>query len=158
VGRFLLGGALTTAYGCFRLPPRRTRAARSSSIRIAPGPGREQTCRRWRRLSSPPQVEVLGVTIVTGNQWRERKRFVHALWLLEVMGRSDIPVVPGAVFPLVRTRERKRCSGRNGTARVWVCGRVGQTAGIMIRIVVCLRPKEGPAHRQALHRGTPRIS
>ena len=29
----------------------------------------------------------------------------HALRLLELVGRTDIPVVPGAVFPLVRTRE-----------------------------------------------------
>ena len=54
-------------------------------------------------LIQSPQVDVLGVTIVTGNQWRDEE-VVHAS-VAEVMGRTDIPVVPGAAFPLVRTRE-----------------------------------------------------
>jgi purine nucleosidase len=32
----------------------------------------------------------------------------HTLRLLEIMGRSDIPVVPGAAFPLVRRREESQ--------------------------------------------------
>jgi purine nucleosidase len=32
----------------------------------------------------------------------------HTLRLLEIMGRTDIPVVPGAAFPLVRTREESQ--------------------------------------------------
>jgi inosine-uridine nucleoside N-ribohydrolase len=51
-----------------------------------------------------PQVEVLGITVVSGNQWRDEE-VAHALRLLEIMGRTDIPVVPGAVFPLVHRRE-----------------------------------------------------
>jgi inosine-uridine nucleoside N-ribohydrolase len=51
-----------------------------------------------------PQVEVLGITVVSGDQWRDEE-VAHTLRLLEIMGRSDIPVVPGAVFPLVRRRE-----------------------------------------------------
>jgi inosine-uridine nucleoside N-ribohydrolase len=51
-----------------------------------------------------PQVEVLGITIVSGDQWRDEE-VAHTLRLLEIMGRTDIPVVPGAAFPLVRTRE-----------------------------------------------------
>jgi purine nucleosidase len=50
-----------------------------------------------------PQVEVLGVTVVSGDQWRDEE-VAHTLRLLEIIGRSDIPVVPGAAFPLVRTR------------------------------------------------------
>jgi inosine-uridine nucleoside N-ribohydrolase len=50
-----------------------------------------------------PQVEVLGVTVVSGDQWRDEE-VAHTLRLLEIVGRADIPVVPGAVFPLVRTR------------------------------------------------------
>jgi inosine-uridine nucleoside N-ribohydrolase len=50
-----------------------------------------------------PQVEVLGVTVVSGDQWRDEE-VAHTLRLLEIIGRADIPVVPGAVFPLVRTR------------------------------------------------------
>jgi purine nucleosidase len=55
-------------------------------------------------LIQSPQVEVLGITIVSGDQWRDEE-VAHTLRLLEVMGRTDIPVVPGAEFPLVRRRE-----------------------------------------------------
>src|SRR6266478_4677287 len=50
-----------------------------------------------------PQVEVLGITVVSGDQWRDEE-IAHTLRLLEIIGRTDIPVVPGAVFPLVRRR------------------------------------------------------
>jgi purine nucleosidase len=55
-------------------------------------------------LIRSPQVEVLGITVVSGNQWRDEE-VAHTLRLLEIMGRTDIPVMPGAVFPLVRRRE-----------------------------------------------------
>jgi len=51
-----------------------------------------------------PQVEVLGITVVSGDQWRDEE-VAHTLRLLEIMGRTDIPVVPGAMFPLVHRRE-----------------------------------------------------
>jgi purine nucleosidase len=50
-----------------------------------------------------PQVEVLGITVVSGDQWRDEE-VAHTLRLLELIGRTDIPVVPGAVYPLIRTR------------------------------------------------------
>src|SRR6201988_264351 len=49
-----------------------------------------------------PQVEVLGITVVSGNQWRDEE-VAHALRLLKIIGRTDIPVMSGAVFPLVRS-------------------------------------------------------
>ena len=51
-----------------------------------------------------PQVEVLGITVVSGDQWRDEE-VAHTLRLLEIMGRTDIPVVPGATFPLVHGRQ-----------------------------------------------------
>ena len=51
-----------------------------------------------------PQVEVLGITVVSGDQWRDEE-VAHTLRLIEIIGRTDIPVVPGASFPLVRTHE-----------------------------------------------------
>jgi inosine-uridine nucleoside N-ribohydrolase len=51
-----------------------------------------------------PKVEVLGITVVTGDQWRNEE-VIHTLRLLEIIHRTDIPVYPGAVFPLVRKRE-----------------------------------------------------
>jgi purine nucleosidase len=61
-----------------------------------------------------PQVEVLGITVVSGDQWRDEE-VAHTLRLLEIIGRTDIPVVPGAVFPLVRRRdEAQRWQERYG--------------------------------------------
>ena len=54
-------------------------------------------------LLQSPQVEVLGITVVSGNQGRDEE-VAHTLRLLEIVGRTDVPVFPGATFPLVRTR------------------------------------------------------
>lgn len=54
-------------------------------------------------LIQSPQTEVLGITVVTGDQWRDEE-MAHMLRLLEIMGRTDIPVIPGAEFPLVHRR------------------------------------------------------
>lgn len=51
-----------------------------------------------------PQVEVLGITVVSGDQWRDEE-VAHTLRLLEIIGRTDIAVLPGAAFPLVRRRD-----------------------------------------------------
>jgi purine nucleosidase len=55
-------------------------------------------------LIQSSQVEVLGITVASGDQWRDEE-VAHALRLLEIMGRTDIPVMSGAAFPLVHTRE-----------------------------------------------------
>jgi purine nucleosidase len=55
-------------------------------------------------LIRSPQVEVLGITVASGDQWRDEE-VEHTLRLLEIMGRTDIPVMYGAEFPLVHTRE-----------------------------------------------------
>jgi inosine-uridine nucleoside N-ribohydrolase len=52
-----------------------------------------------------PQVEPLGITVVSGDGWRDEE-VAHTLRMREIIGRTDIPVVPGAVFPLVNSRER----------------------------------------------------
>lgn len=48
-------------------------------------------------------VDLLGITVVSGDVWRD-EGVAHALRMLEIMGRTDIPVIPGAVNPLVHTR------------------------------------------------------
>jgi len=53
-------------------------------------------------LLQAPQVRVLGITVVTGDAWRDVE-VAHALRLLEITGHTDIHVYPGAAFPLVRT-------------------------------------------------------
>ncbi len=50
-----------------------------------------------------PEVDVLGITITSGDGWRD-ENVAHTLRLLELIGRTDIPVVPGAVFPLVNSK------------------------------------------------------
>ena len=55
-------------------------------------------------LIQSPQTEVLGITVVTGDQWLKAE-IAHTLRMLEIIGRTDIPVVPGAEYPLVRRKE-----------------------------------------------------
>lgn len=55
-------------------------------------------------LINSPETEVLGITVLTGDAWRDEE-VLHTLRLLEIIGRTDIPVLPGAVFPLVSSKE-----------------------------------------------------
>jgi purine nucleosidase len=55
-------------------------------------------------LIQSPQIEVMGITVVTGDQWLKAE-VAHTLRMLELIGRTDIPVVPGAEYPLVRRKE-----------------------------------------------------
>ena len=54
-------------------------------------------------LIQSPQTEVLGITVVTGDAWLKAE-VAHTLRTLEIIGRTDIPVVPGAENPLVRRK------------------------------------------------------
>ena len=69
-----------------------------------------------------PQVEVLGITVASGDQWRDEE-VAHTLRLLEIIGRTDVPVIPGAVFPLVNRREEAQIwqqrYGRVAYAGAW---------------------------------------
>jgi inosine-uridine nucleoside N-ribohydrolase len=56
-------------------------------------------------LVQSPAVETLGIAVVTGDAWRDEE-LAHTLRLLELVGRTDIPVLPGAAYPLVHTREQ----------------------------------------------------
>lgn len=60
-------------------------------------------------LIQSPQTEVLGITVVTGDQWRDEE-VLHTLRTLELIGRTDIGVHPGAEYPLVR---------RKATTEMW---------------------------------------
>lgn len=50
-------------------------------------------------------AEPLGICVVSGDQWRDEE-LAHVLRVLEIAGRTDIPVLPGAVFPLIHTRQQ----------------------------------------------------
>ena len=55
-------------------------------------------------LIDSPDTDVLGITVLTGDAWRDEE-VQHTLRLMEIIGRPDIPVVPGAEFPLVSSKE-----------------------------------------------------
>jgi inosine-uridine nucleoside N-ribohydrolase len=55
-------------------------------------------------LIQSPHTQVLGITVVTGDAWL-KEEVAHTLRMLEIIGRTDIPVVPGAEYPLVRSKE-----------------------------------------------------
>lgn len=53
-------------------------------------------------LLNAPNVDVLGITTVSGDNWANRVTAM-ALRGIELDGRPDVPVVPGATYPLVNT-------------------------------------------------------
>jgi inosine-uridine nucleoside N-ribohydrolase len=73
-------------------------------------------------LLNHPGWHVLGLTVVSGDGWRDEE-VAHTLRLLEILGRPEVPVVPGAVFPLINTPERTRLweqlYGRLGWKGAW---------------------------------------
>jgi inosine-uridine nucleoside N-ribohydrolase len=52
-------------------------------------------------------VEVLGITVVSGDGWRDEE-VDQTLRLLEIADRTDVPVIPGAVLPLVNSPARTK--------------------------------------------------
>jgi purine nucleosidase len=52
-------------------------------------------------------VEVLGITVTSGDGWRDEE-VSHTLRLLEIAQRTEVGVYPGAVYPLVNTQQRTR--------------------------------------------------
>jgi purine nucleosidase len=99
-----------------------------------------------------PEVEPLGITIVSGDQWRDEE-VAHTLRMLEIIGRSDVPVAPGAVFPLVNTKEEiarwEKLYGRVIYQGAWNWGAVHESF-----VVPPLRegnPTTKPAEEDAAH-------
>lgn len=54
-----------------------------------------------------PDVEVLGITVESGDGW-QKENVAHTLRLLELIGRTDVPVFAGATYPLINTEEGTR--------------------------------------------------
>jgi purine nucleosidase len=70
-------------------------------------------------LVQSPQTEVLGITVVTGDQWLKAE-VAHTLRMLEIIGRTDIPVVRGAEYPLVRTKEETELQEQRYGSFAWL--------------------------------------
>jgi inosine-uridine nucleoside N-ribohydrolase len=51
-------------------------------------------------LLQAPDVDVLGITTTSGSVWRDTAT-AYALRTVEILNRSDVPVVPGATYPLL---------------------------------------------------------
>jgi len=70
-------------------------------------------------LLRAPQIDLLGITTVSGDQWAEPAT-VFALWALEQTGRTDVPVVKGARLPLLHTRrEQELLEALYGSHPTW---------------------------------------
>ena len=70
-------------------------------------------------LLQAPQVEVLGITIVTGNAWRDEE-VEHTLRMLELTGHANVPVARGAVFPLVRSQQETQLAAALNGGVTWL--------------------------------------
>jgi purine nucleosidase len=70
-------------------------------------------------LLQSPQVEVLGITMVTGDAWRDEET-LHTLRMLELTGHANVPVAKGAVFPLVRTELEARLEEAENGKVAWL--------------------------------------
>jgi purine nucleosidase len=103
-------------------------------------------------LIQSPRVEVLGITIVSGNQWRDEE-LAHTLRLLEIIGRTDIPVFAGAAFPLVRTHDEAQLwqqrYGKVAFAGAWD-DRWWHEAGVIPALPEGV-PKTKPQEEDAVH-------
>lgn len=58
-------------------------------------------------LLQSENVEVLGITVTSGDGWRDEE-IDHTLRLLEISQRTDVPVYGGAVMPLLNTQARTK--------------------------------------------------
>ena len=69
-----------------------------------------------------PEIETLGITIVSGDQWRDEE-VAHTLRMIELTGHSDTKVYPGAVFPLINSKEEiarwEKLYGKVGYQGAW---------------------------------------
>jgi inosine-uridine nucleoside N-ribohydrolase len=67
------------------------------------------------------KFDVLGITTVSGDQW-VKEETLRTLRLLEIAGRTDVPVVEGAEFPLLNSKEEsERWEGLYGKLRYKGC-------------------------------------
>jgi purine nucleosidase len=82
------------------------------------GPGGSNQMAMLSLLQSP-DVQVLGITMVTGDAWCDEEA-MHTLRMLELTGHADVPVAKGAVFPLVHTQEDTRLAAALYGKVVWL--------------------------------------
>jgi inosine-uridine nucleoside N-ribohydrolase len=113
-------------------------------------------------LLQAPQVEVLGITMVTGNAWRDEET-LHTLRMLELTGHANVPVAKGAVFPLVRTQQETRLSAALDGQVTWL-GAWGQGPTTLVETASGATPTtpanlkaHGPYEIPAMPEGRPTL-
>jgi len=97
-------------------------------------------------LLEAPQVEVLGITMVTGNAWRDEET-LHTLRMLELTGHGNVPVAKGAVFPLVRNEQDTRLAEAINGKVTWL-GAWGQGPTTLVETAGGVKPFT-PDHLEA---------
>ncbi len=82
-------------------------------------------------LLANPKTKVLGFTVVTGDGW-ENEESARLLRFLEIAGRTDVPVVDGAVYPLINSVPRMRLWEQRYGTIPWkgAWGALGSIAGV----------------------------
>jgi purine nucleosidase len=99
-------------------------------------------------LLQSPLVEVLGITMVTGDAWRDEET-LHTLRMLELTGHGNVPVARGAVFPLVRSEQETRLAEPLNGKVAWL-GAWGQGQTTLVETatgaVVPVTPEHLHAH------------
>jgi len=113
-------------------------------------------------LLQAPQIEVLGITMVTGNAWRDEET-LHTLRMLELTGHANVPVAKGAVFPLVRTQRETQISSALDGKVTWL-GAWGQGPTTLVESKNGISPftpdkldTHGPYDIPALPEGMPNL-
>src|SRR5208282_2852832 len=100
------GRARGLAHGCTAVAANRARDRSGprgmTRIILDCDPGHDDAIALMLALASP-EVELLGVTTVAGNQTLE-KTTANAIRVLDHLGRDDVSVTAGAQRPLVRER------------------------------------------------------
>ncbi len=126
------------------------------------GPGGSNQMAMLALLQSP-QVEVLGITMVTGNAWRDEET-LHTLRMLELTGHANVPVAKGAVFPLVRTElETRLAEPLNGTVAwlgAWGQGQttlVETSTGAFVPVTPTSLHAHGPYAIEPMPEGMPTL-
>jgi inosine-uridine nucleoside N-ribohydrolase len=112
----ILGIAVSAAF------PLQTQAAEKRKIIIdqdAFGPA-TSNLQAILMLLQAPDVEVLGITVTSGDGWRD-ENVSHTLRLLEIAKRTEIPVYAGAVFPLLNS-EKKTLQWENSNGKLYYKG------------------------------------
>jgi inosine-uridine nucleoside N-ribohydrolase len=97
-------------------------------------------------LLEAPNVEVLGITMVTGIAWRDEET-LHTLRMLELTGHGNVPVAKGAVFPLLRTEQETRLAETLNGKVAWL-GAWGQGQTTLVETANGVTPTT-PEHLQA---------